>query len=97
MITQAQLDNLEISLSKIISTHCKNYVFTVEDYLYNDNRCKLNIRKRGTLCEVTIWINPIYIVPYSGMDEELLEIVNECLPYCKILNDQIKKEGKENE
>lgn len=93
MVTQAQLDNLEITLSKIISAHCKDYVFTVDRYMYDDNRCRLFIRKRGTLCEVIIWINPIYIVSYSGMEEELLEIVNKCLPYCKILNDQIKKEG----
>lgn len=94
MITQAQLDNLEISLSKIISDHCKDYVFTVERYTYDKNRCKLIIRKRGTLCEVIIWINPIYIISQFGMEEELLEIVSKCLPYCKILNDQIKKEGK---
>lgn len=46
MITQAQLDNLEISLSKIISAHCKDYVFTVERYLYDNNRGKLTIRNR---------------------------------------------------
>lgn len=94
MITQEQLVNLETSLKQIISTYCKDYVFILERYLYDDNRCKLNIRKRGTLSEVIIWINPICIVSHFGMDEQLLEIVNKCLPYCKILNNQIKKEGK---